>query len=76
MRQEIEHLRVARLFEVGVPLTGDEVFAIGSIAGTLRARFQYYAPSKCVVEGSSSAGWFWGRLRRGSPRPPPSGIGV
>jgi len=51
MRQEIEHLRalaneVARLLEVGVPLTADELFEIGSIAGTPRARLQYYAPSK------------------------------
>ena len=51
MRQEIEHLRVlanevARLLEVGVRLTGDEIFAIGSIPGTLRARLQYYTLSK------------------------------
>jgi len=51
MRQEVEHLRsladeVARLLERGASLTSDELFEIGSVAGTLRARLQHYVPSR------------------------------
>ncbi len=35
---------VARLLENGVTMTEDELFDIGSVAGTLRARLQHCEP--------------------------------
>jgi len=49
VRQEIVQLRtvadeVARLLENDAMMTQEELFEIGSVAGTLRARLQYYEP--------------------------------
>jgi len=49
VRQEIVQLRtvadeVARLLENDATMTQEELFEIGSVAGTLRARLQYYEP--------------------------------
>ncbi len=53
MRQEILELRavadqVARLLEGNVALTENELFEIGSVAGTLRARLQYYGRDRAA----------------------------
>jgi hypothetical protein len=47
MRDEVVALRmvareVARLLENGAVFTEEELFEIGSVAGTRRARLQYY----------------------------------